>query len=65
MDRETIHEKILLLKGKICSGQISFNGNDDYIILQLDKVKESEDGLVDMNTVSSSLITLIHVADQM
>ncbi|WP_226580129.1 hypothetical protein [Halobacillus litoralis] len=55
MDRETLHQQIESLKGKICAGQVYVHGYDDYIMLQLDKVKESEDGLVDLSTVSSTL----------
>ncbi|WP_079530437.1 hypothetical protein [Halobacillus hunanensis] len=59
MDRVTLHEEVLSLKGKICSGQLKFKCRDDYIIQQLDKVKEEDDGLIDVSTVSPSLLILL------
>ncbi|UOQ93897.1 hypothetical protein MUO14_02630 [Halobacillus shinanisalinarum] len=59
MDRVTLHEQVLSLKGKIFSGQLKFRCRDDYILQQLDKVKEEDDGLIDVSTVSSSLIILL------
>ncbi|MFQ3543932.1 hypothetical protein Q7A53_07585 [Halobacillus rhizosphaerae] len=61
MEREELHRKIISLKGKICSGQIKFDGSDHYILSQLDKVKQLEDGMVDVNTVPAALITLINL----
>ncbi|ELK45949.1 hypothetical protein QRD89_13500 [Halobacillus sp. ACCC02827] len=64
MERERLHEQILSLKGKICAGQLQLQGYDDYLLLQLDKVKDSEDGLVDVSTVSSTLKLFIDATEK-
>ncbi|MGP4076607.1 hypothetical protein [Halobacillus sp. K22] len=63
MDRELLHQSIMSLKGRISTGELTFNGCEGYVYHQLDKVKELEDGLVDINTVSSSLRLLIQAAE--
>ncbi|MBX0357346.1 hypothetical protein [Halobacillus sp. Nhm2S1] len=65
MDREVLHQQIMTLKGKICAGQLQLHGYDEYILMQLDKVKDSEDGLVDVSTVSSTLRLFIDATDKM
>lgn len=65
MDREALHQQIMTLKGKICAGQLQLQGYDDYILMQLDKVKDSEDGLVDVSTVSSTLRLFIDATEKM
>ncbi|MGV2621676.1 UNVERIFIED_CONTAM: hypothetical protein N8J90_10825 [Halobacillus marinus] len=52
------------MKGKICAGQLQLQGYDDYLLLQLDKVKDSEDGLVDVSTVSSTLKLFIDATEK-
>ncbi|WP_101843573.1 hypothetical protein [Halobacillus sp. Marseille-P3879] len=64
MDREWLHQQVVSVKGQICSGKLRFKCKDDYFLQQLDKVKECEDGLVDMNTVSPTLMTLIHAINK-
>ncbi|MGP4061441.1 hypothetical protein [Halobacillus litoralis] len=64
MDREILHQQIMTLKGKICAGQLQVQGYDDYILLQLDKVKDSDDGLVDVSTVSSTLRLFIDATEK-
>ncbi|GGF13990.1 hypothetical protein GCM10010954_10920 [Halobacillus andaensis] len=64
MDRAWLHEQVLSVKGQICSGELRFKSQDDYFLQQLDKVRECEDGLVDMNTVSPTLMTLIHAINK-
>lgn len=64
MDREILHQQIITLKGKICAGQLQVQGYDDYILLQLDKVKDSDDGLVDVSTVSSTLRLFIDATEK-
>ncbi|WP_173916842.1 hypothetical protein [Halobacillus sp. Marseille-Q1614] len=59
MEREWIHDQVKNVKGRICSGTLKFKCRDDYFLQQLDKVKECDDGLIDMNTVSPALLTLI------
>ncbi|SFG02813.1 hypothetical protein SAMN05216353_11938 [Halobacillus alkaliphilus] len=63
MDRELLHQSIMSLKGRISTGELTFNGCEEYVFHQLDKVKELEDGLVDINTVSSSLRLLLQAAE--
>lgn len=64
MEREMLHQQILTLKGKICAGQLHVQGYDDYILMQLDKVKDSDDGLVDVSTVSSTLRLFIDATEK-
>ncbi|CDQ21320.1 hypothetical protein SAMN05192559_11284 [Halobacillus karajensis] len=65
MDREVLHQQILRLKGKICAGQLELQGYDEYLLMQLDKVKDSEDGLVDVSTVSSTLRLFIDATEKL
>ncbi|MBN8235541.1 hypothetical protein JF544_09775 [Halobacillus kuroshimensis] len=64
MDREALHQQIVMLKGRINAGQVHVQGYDDYIMLQLGKVKDSEDGLVDVSTVSATLRLLLDATDK-
>nr|WP_256558290.1 hypothetical protein [Halobacillus sp. A1] len=59
-----MHEQVKSVKGQICSGTLKFKCRDDYFLQQLDKVRECEDGLVDTNTVSPTLITLIQALNK-
>ncbi|MBH0231069.1 hypothetical protein [Halobacillus yeomjeoni] len=59
MDRETLHQHILTLKGKICSGQIQYNQFEDHLTPHLDAVKLKEDGIVDESTISQTLRILL------
>ncbi|MFC7063565.1 hypothetical protein [Halobacillus seohaensis] len=64
MDREWLHDQVISVKGQITSGTLKFKCRDDYFLDQLDRVKQCEDGLVDTNTVSPTLLSLIQTINK-
>ncbi|RBW67699.1 hypothetical protein [Bacillus taeanensis] len=60
MNRYEIHEKITHLKSRLEQGEYGFLNANDPIIHSLVKVKLSEDGIIDLDTVDTSIISALN-----
>ncbi|KGX93322.1 hypothetical protein N781_11785 [Pontibacillus halophilus JSM 076056 = DSM 19796] len=59
MKRETLHERVYAIKYLLSTGELKESDLSDSIIRDLERVKTSRDGIVEEESVSDELRSLV------